>query len=106
VGHTRIQGTLKNLGHSNKYVGLGFTGFGLVERRPKDPVSSGVAVSWLNEKPNPDFRDTEVRVAAYYQLHVIEDTYVQPTVTYIPTPGQSRSFSPTVAITTRLTILF
>ena len=90
----------------NEYLGVGFTGFGLVPRRPKDSLGAGVAVSWLNRKPNPGFRESEIMLAAYYQLHLIGDIYLQPTVTYIPTPGQSRSFSPATAITLRATILF
>jgi porin len=90
----------------NEYLGVGFTGFGLVPGRPKDSVGAGVAVSWLNRKPNPGFRDNEIMLAAYYQLHLIGDIYLQPTVTYIPTPGQSRSFSPATAITLNATILF
>ncbi|MGH7333591.1 MAG: carbohydrate porin [Candidatus Rokuibacteriota bacterium] len=90
----------------NEYVGVGLTGFGLVPGRPKDSLGAGVAVSWLNRKPNPDLRDNEVMLAAYYQLHLIGDIYVQPTITYIPNPGQSRSFSPATAITLRATILF
>lgn len=90
----------------NKYVGLGLTGFGLVPGRPKDSMGGGVAVSWLNQKPNPSFRDNEVMLQAYYQLHVIGDIYLQPTVTYIPNPGQNRSFSPATAISLHVTILF
>ncbi len=90
----------------NEYVGVGLTGFGLVPRRPKDSVGAGVAVSWLNQKASPGFRDNEVMLAAYYQLHLIGDIYLQPTITYIPNPGASRSFSPATAITLRATILF
>lgn len=90
----------------NTYVGVGLTGFGLVPGRPKDSMGGGVAVSWLNQKANPGFRDNEVMLQAYYQLHVIGDIYLQPTVTYIPNPGGSRSFSPATAISMQVTILF
>jgi porin len=90
----------------NTYVGVGLTGFGLVPGRPKDSMGGGVAVSWLNQKANPGFRDNEVMLQAYYQLHVIGDIYLQPTVTYIPNPGASRSFSPATAISMQVTILF
>jgi len=65
---------------------------------------AGVAVSWLNR--NLGFRNNEVMLAAYYQMHVVGDIYLQPTVTHIPNPGQSRSFSPATAITMGVTILF
>ncbi len=69
-------------------------------------MGAGVAVSWLNQKANPGFRDNEVMLQAYYQLHVIGDIYLQPTVTHIPNPGASRSFSPATAISMQVTILF
>ncbi len=88
----------------NRYVGAGLTGFGLVPGRPKDSVGAGVAVSWLNR--NLGFRSNEVMLAAYYQMHAVGDIYLQPTVTHIPNPGQSPSFSPATAITMHVTILF
>jgi hypothetical protein len=35
-------------------------------------------VSWLNRKPNPGYRENEIMLAAYYQLHLIGDIYLQP----------------------------
>ena len=86
----------------NTYVGVGLTVLGLVPRRPKDSMGGGVAVSWLNQKANPGFRDNEILLQAYYQLHVFGDIYLQPTVTYIPKPGASRSFSPATAISAQV----
>jgi len=43
---------------------------------------------------------------AYYQMHVWGDIYAQPTLTFVPNPGQSRSLSPATAITMRMTLLF
>ncbi len=88
----------------NTYVGAGLTGFGLVPGRPKDSVGVGVAVSWLNQ--HLGFRSNEVMLAAYYQMHVVGDIYLQPTVTHIPDPGQSPSLSPATALTAHVTILF
>lgn len=90
----------------NEYLGVGLTGFGLIPRRPKDSVGAGIGVSWLNQKANPSFRNNEVMMAAYYQLHLIGDIYLQPTLTYVPNPGGNRTFSPATAITLRATILF
>jgi len=89
---------------AHTYAGVGLTGFGLVPGRPKDSVGAGVAVSWLNR--NLGFRSNEVMLAAYYRMHVVGDIYLQPTVTHIPSPGQSQSFSPATAITMNVTILF
>jgi porin len=88
----------------NTYVGVGLTGFGLIPGRPRDSSGAGVAVSWLNQRLG--FRNDEVMLAAYYQLHLIGDIYLQPTVTYIPNPGASPGLSPATAITLRATILF
>jgi porin len=33
---------------ANRYAGLGFTGFGLVPKRPVDSIGTGLAWSWLN----------------------------------------------------------
>ena len=88
----------------NKYFGAGLTGFGLVPGRPKDSMGAGIAVSWLNE--NLGFRSSEVLLAAYYQAHVWGDIYVQPTLTHVPNPGQTRNLSPATAITLRATVLF
>jgi porin len=88
----------------NKYVGVGLTGFGLVPRRPRDSFGGGVAVSWLNE--NLGFRNNEVMLQAYYQMHLVGDIYFQPTVTYIPNPGASPTLSPATAISMQITILF
>lgn len=43
---------------------------------------------------------------ACFQFHLIGDVYLQPTVTYLPNPGQSPSVSSATAITLRVTILF
>ena len=88
----------------NKYVGAGLTAFGLVAGRTKDSMGVGLAVSWLNQ--NLGFRNDEVMLQAYYQIHVTDGLYFQPTVTYVPNPGQSQTFSPATAITMRMVALF
>jgi porin len=45
-------------------------------------------------------------LAAYYQAHVWGDIYVQPTLTHVPNPGQSRNLSPATAISLHATVLF
>jgi porin len=89
---------------ANKYAGAGLTGFGLVPKRAKDSVGVGAGVSRLNE--NFGFRRSEVMLQAYYQMNVVDHMYLQPTVTYVPSPGQSRSLSPATAITMLVTFLF
>jgi porin len=89
---------------ANKYAGAGLTGFGLVPKRAKDSVGIGAGTSRLNE--NFGFRRSEVMLQAYYQMNVVDHIYLQPTVTYVPSPGQSRSLSPATAITMLVTFLF
>ena len=43
---------------------------------------------------------------AYYQAHLFAATFLQPTVTYIPTPGASPTLPGALATTLRLTVLF
>jgi len=80
---------------------------GIIEQvGPTDQLpSSADRVLDLNQKANPGFRDNEILLQAYYQLHVFGDIYVQPTVTYIPKPGASGSFSPATAISAQVIIL-
>jgi porin len=43
---------------------------------------------------------------AYYQAYLFATTFLQPTVTFIPTPGASPNLSPALTTTLRLTVLF
>jgi porin len=43
---------------------------------------------------------------AYYQAHLFASVFLQPTVSYIPTPGLSPTLPGALATTLRLTVLF
>jgi porin len=43
---------------------------------------------------------------AYYQAHLYAATFLQPTISYIPTPAQSATTPGALALTMRLTVLF
>ena len=43
---------------------------------------------------------------AYYQAHLFASIFLQPTVSYIPTPGLSPTLPGALATTLRLTVLF
>jgi porin len=88
----------------NQYFGVGLTGFGLVPRRPNDSLGVGMAWSWLNEKEFE--RPSELMFQGYYQAHVIAGTFLQPAVSYIPTPGAGADLGGAWAITFRATVLF
>jgi len=88
----------------NQYYGAGITGFGLIGERASDSMGAGVAFSRLN--PNLFARPSELMLQAYYQAHVYAATFLQPTVSYIPTPGASPTLPGALALTLRLTVLF
>jgi porin len=88
----------------NKFLGGGFTGFGLVPSRPND--STGVGVAWSRLDPHVFKRASELILQSYYQARMANGIYLQPTLTYIPTPGASPDFNSALAATLRLTILF
>jgi porin len=89
----------------NQYYGAGVTGFALFGDRPRDSMGFGVGVSRTN--PNLFVRPTEVILQAYYQAHLFAAVFLQPTVSYIPSPGAATASAPGVLTTTmRLTVLF
>ncbi len=88
----------------NQFFGAGLTGFGLVPYRPADSVGLGLAWSWLN--PNIFNRSSELMFQTYYQAHLYGGTFLQPTLSYIPTPGASSSLGGAWALTMRFTLLF
>jgi porin len=91
---------------ASKYSGLGLTSFGLVPYRPVDSIGVGSAWSWLNLLPGSGSRSNELILQAYYQAHIVGGIFVQPTVSYIPNPGQSTSLHGATALTLQSTVLF
>ena len=87
-----------------QYYGAGITGFGLVGSRESDSMGVGVGLTKLN--PNLCERQYELMFQAYYQAHLLSAIFLQPTVTYIPTPGASPDTPGALATTLRLTLLF
>jgi porin len=84
--------------------GAGISGFGLIGSRESDSMGMGVSLTKLN--PNLFERQYELMFQVYYQAHLYATTFLQPTVTYIPTPGASPSLPGALATTLRLTVLF
>jgi porin len=87
-----------------QYYGAGITGFGLIGERASDSIGVGVGLSKLNQ--NIFQRPTELMFQAYYQAHLLASIFLQPTVTYIPTPGLSPTLPGALTTTLRLTVLF
>ncbi len=87
-----------------QYYGAGITGFGLIGSRASDSIGLGVGLSQLNQ--NIFQRQNELMFQGYYQAHLFSTTFLQPTLTYIPTPGASPTLPGALAGTLRLTVLF
>jgi porin len=87
-----------------QYYGAGLTAFGLIGDRDRDSMGVGAALSRLN--PILFARPSELMFQAYYQAHLFAATFLQPTVSFIPTPGAAPNLPPTLTTTMRLTMLF
>ena len=88
----------------SQYYGGGITGFGLIGSRARDSMGFGVGLSKMN--PNLFTRQYELMFQAYYQAHICGLIFLQPTISYIPTPGLSATLPGALATTLRLTVLF
>jgi porin len=88
----------------NQYYGAGITAFGVIGDRAQDSMGLGMGLSRLN--PNLFARQSELEFQAYYQAHLFAATFLQPTISYIPTPGVSATTPSALALTMRLTVLF
>ncbi|CAN5848210.1 hypothetical protein BH11PSE3_BH11PSE3_27720 [soil metagenome] len=88
----------------NQYYGAGITAFGLIGARERDSMGFGGSLSRMN--PVLFARPSEIMFQAYYQAHLFGVTFLQPTVSLIPTPAASPHVPITVTTTLRLTVLF
>ena len=85
-------------------MGGGLTGFGLIRNRLNDSMGIGAALSWLNQ--NSFTRRTELMFQTYYQVQMMKDLYLEPVLSYIPTPGAGTNLNPAWAGTLRAIVLF
>ena len=88
------------------FLRLGLTSFGLLLHRPADSIGVGSAWSWLNRLPGSGFRSNELILQTYYQAHVVGGIFFQPTLSYVPNPGQSNAVHRAIALTLQSTVLF
>lgn len=84
-------------------VGAGLTAFGLVANREADSIGVGFSLAWLNQRITN--RKTELMFQIYYQAKLLKFIYLEPVLSYIPTPGQSRQLNPATAGTLRAIVL-
>jgi len=85
-------------------LGAGLTAFGLIANREDDSMGIGVSLAWLNSRVTE--RSTELMYQVYYQAKLLTGIYLEPALSYIPTPGQNINFSPAFAGTIRAIVLF
>lgn len=87
-----------------RYLGAGLTAFGLIPYRCDDSMGLGGALAWPNRKIFQ--RTTELMLQAYYQAKIINGIYLEPVLSYIPTPGASKNLPAAWAGSLRAIILF
>src|SRR3990167_6601279 len=87
-----------------QYLGGGVTAFGLVPHRENDSMGFGISLSWLNH--HSFNRSTELMYQGYYQAKVVNFLYLEPAISYIPTPGASKELPASWAWTLRAIFIF
>ena len=103
---------------ARQFVGAGLTAFGLVPGRPDDSFGGGLAQTWLNHEVGVGhlfgetdgnlrgLRPSQLMLSSYYQMKLFDGWFLQPNLTYIPTPAENSSTPGALAFTLRLTVLF
>jgi porin len=89
---------------ANEFLSGGLTAFGLVHARPDDSMGAGIAWSWLNRRFG--LRSNEFMAQMYYQAPIFDGVFLQPALTYTPNPGNSPGIPGSLALTSRITVLF
>ena len=89
---------------ANQFLGGGLTAFGLVRARPDDSMGAGIAWSWLNRRFG--LRSNEFMAQVYYQARIVSGVFFEPALTYTPNPVDGPGIPGSVALTSRLTLLF
>ncbi len=87
----------------NRSIGAGFTLFGLIANREGDSLGAGFSLAWLNHRISN--RSSELMYQIYYQAKLITNVYLEPALSYIPTPGQDNNLQPALAGTLRAIVL-
>ncbi len=88
----------------NKSIGTGLTAFGLVPHRFDDSFGVGATFAWMNK--NKFNHQNELILQAYYQANVINGVYLEPVISYIPTPASNGTRNNAWAGTLRAIVLF
>lgn len=103
-GYYQFGKTTSSVLNMPRYIGAGLTAFGLIPNRDNDSMGMGTAFSWLNQKIFT--RRTELMFQAYYQAQLLKNLYLEPALSYIPTPGAQPNLNAAWAGTVRTIILF
>lgn len=86
-----------------KSIGAGLTAFGLIANRNDDSLGAGLSLAWLNARNTRG--STELMYQIYYQAKLLTNIYLEPALSYIPTPGQKEDLNPAFAGTVRAIVL-
>lgn len=84
-------------------IGAGFTLFGLIANREGDSLGAGFSLAWLNHRITS--RSSELMYQIYYQAKLMTNVYLEPALSYIPSPGQDNHLPPAFAGTVRAIVL-
>lgn len=87
-----------------KYIGAGLTAFGLIGNRVDDSLGIGAAFAWLN--PNIFNHSNELLIQTYYQAQIFKELYLEPVITYSPSPGVNGTKNNAWAGTLRAILIF
>jgi porin len=88
----------------NQSIGAGLTAFGLMPKRVDDSFGAGVTYAWINT--NDFHQPHELLLQTYYQAKVIDGIYLEPVISYIPTPAANNTSNNVWAGTLRAIVLF
>ncbi len=84
-------------------IGAGLTLFGLIAHREGDSLGAGFSLAWLNHRITD--RSSELMYQIYYQAKIVNNVYLEPVLSYIPTPGENVNLPPAFAGTIRAIVL-
>jgi porin len=86
------------------FVGVGFTGRGLVPNRPKDTFGIGMALGWLNQDLFE--QDMELVLQTFYQAQVTGAVRTETALSYIPQPAAQPGLDAAWAVTQQVIVPF
>lgn len=119
VSWIQFGATNADISQTQRYFGIGFTYFGLIPTRDEDSCGFGLAYGTMNPNPqagssffpNDNLRTTqlgssETILTWYYQMKLHDGIYIQPNLSYIPSPAEHPGIPAAFDFTLRGIVLF